>query len=254
MRAEAALAAFDPARGPLPWLAGLALAGLLATATLAAGPASLPGLCGSLGIAATANVALLAARLASPGALLFAWLLMLLAMMPVLLSQQVVHVWHCSFSARRRRALGLFALGYAAVWIAAGLVLIPGAVVLRIVAPDAGPVVALVLALAWSASPAAQAARNRCHRVYRLAPFGWAADRDCFAHGLRTATACTTACWPWMLVPMTVGQLHVGAMLAVTLVLLAERLAPPRPARWQRPPLFEVLARLRPAREAFARA
>src|SRR6187399_538367 len=111
MRAEAALAAFSP-RGPLPWLAGLALAGLLASATLAAGPASLPGLCGSLGLAATANIALLIARLASPGALLFAWLLMVLAMMPPLLAQQVIHVWHSSLAARRSRALALFALGY----------------------------------------------------------------------------------------------------------------------------------------------
>jgi hypothetical protein len=57
-----------------------------------------------------------------------------------------------------------------------------------------------------------------------------------------------------MLVPMTVSEFHLMAMLAVTLVLLAERLAPPGRPRWQRPPVFEVLARLLPVRAPFAQA
>jgi predicted metal-binding membrane protein len=253
MRAEAALAAFDPARGPLPWLAGLALAGMIASAALASGPMSLPGFCGSFGLSATLDTAFLVAQLSSPGALLLAWLLMLVAMMPPLLAQPVVHVWHSSLAARRPRALALFALGYASVWMAMAGVLIPGAIALRLAASDKAAVLALALALAWSCSPTAQAARNRCHRVYRLAPFGLAADRDCFGHGWRTGLVCAAACWPWMLVPMTVDGLHLGVMPAVTLILLAERIAPPRPPRWRWPPAFEILGRLLPAQKVFGK-
>jgi predicted metal-binding membrane protein len=253
MRAEAALAALHPARGPFPWLAGLALAGLLATAFLAEGPVSLPGICGSLSLAITLDAALLAARLLSPGALLFAWLLMLVAMMPPLLVQPVVHIWHSSLAARRSRALALFAFGYASVWVAAGGLLIPGAVMLRIAAPGGGAAVAVAIAIVWSCSPAAQAARNRCHRVYRLAPFGLVADRDCLGHGARTGLACAAACWPWMLVPMTIHSFHVGTMLVAALVLFAERLAPSRPPRWQWPPALEVLGGLLRAQKVFGK-
>jgi predicted metal-binding membrane protein len=167
-------------------------------------------------------------------------------MMPPLVAQPVSHVWQSSFRARRARAAALFGLSYAAMWVAAGLALVPAAIVLMAVLPGAPALLAaLLMVLLWSASPPAQAARNRCHRVRRIGAFGRAADLDCLAQGVVTGRDCIAACWPWMILPMTAGIMHVAAMLAVTLVLFAERLSPAGPVRWRIPPAWEAVAALR---------
>ena len=68
-------------------------------------------------------------------ALLAGWLAMLLAMMPPLLAQPVLHVWWSSLRPRRPWALFLFGSAYTAVWMGAGAVLIPAAMALRLTIP-----------------------------------------------------------------------------------------------------------------------
>ena len=230
--------------GPLPWLLAVAAAALVATALLHE-PSRLPDLCGAFDPAALAGAATLLVHVWTPGDIVLAWLLMLAAMMPPLLAQPVGHVWLSSFRTRRARSVGLFALGYAAVWLGAGAVLVPLAVLLRIGASEATAGSACIaLAFAWSSSPAAQVARNRCHRVRRISASGTAADRDCLAQGVTSGVACAAACWPWMLTPMAVGGLHLPVMAAITLLLFLERLAPPRCPVWQPPPSLGMLAAL----------
>jgi predicted metal-binding membrane protein len=92
---------------------------------------------------------------------------------------------------------------------------------------------ALVLALLWRVCPVRQVCLNRCHVLPRLSPFGLAADRDCLLFGARNGAWCVGACWALMVLPLVVDSLHLAAMLVVMLVMLNERLAPTRPARWR---------------------
>jgi predicted metal-binding membrane protein len=177
----------------------------------------------------------------SPIGLALSWLVMLLAMMPLSLARPILHLWVRSLARRRTRAIAAFLIAYFAVWMAAGPVLLAIAVVVRMAAKGSDVLaiaLALVLALLWRLCPIRQICLNRCHGLPRLSPFGLAADRDCLLFGLRTGAWCVGACWPLMVVPLVVDVMHLAAMLAVTLLLLNERLAPTRPVRW----------RLRPAR------
>lgn len=232
--------------GPLPWLLGFSAIGFLYTA-LVAEPASLPAICGSLARMDLGDLGVVLGPGWSAMALLAGWLAMLLAMMPPLLAQPVLHVWWSSLGPRRPWALFLFGSAYTAVWMGAGAVLIPAAMALRLTIPwAAAAVVALGLALTWSSSPAAQGARNRCHRMRRIAAFGRNADRECVQQGLLTGAACVAACWPWMLLPMMVDSIHAVAMAAVTVMLFVERLGPPALPAWRFPMAFEVIRSLRP--------
>jgi predicted metal-binding membrane protein len=170
-----------------------------------------------------------------PELLTLAWLLMLLAMMPPLLAQPMRHLWDRSLRRRRKRAVALFVAAYATVWMATGLVLLVAAILLRALA-GAGflPSLALAIAIAllWQATPAKQTCLNRCHRLPRLSAFGLAADLDCLRYGLVAARWCVATCWASMLVPLLADGIHVLLMAVVSVLLLAERQAPARPARW----------------------
>jgi predicted metal-binding membrane protein len=231
-----------------PGLILLALAGLAATALLGEG-ISVPGLCGTISAEAIAAGTMISLRMVPVESLALAWGLMVVAMMPPLLALPVGHVRHASAPARRVRALAVFAIGYGAAWMTVGLVLLPAAIAARTaLAGPAATAAAAGAALLWSASPAAQAVRNRCHRLYPVAGRGLAADRDCLRQGLATGIACAAACWPWMLVPMVVSGGHVAAMALVTALLFLERLSPAERPRWRMPPAVAVLAALRTPR------
>ncbi|WP_085583644.1 MULTISPECIES: DUF2182 domain-containing protein [unclassified Pseudomonas] len=161
------------------------------------------------------------------------WFLMLLAMMPPLLAMPLMHVWRSSLPRRRVRATVVFLLGYGALWMAAGPVLLALALLLQIAALKGALIVSLLIALLWSMSPWHRAALNRSHRRRRIGLFGWAADRDCLAFGVTHGAGCIASCWAWMLVPLVSGAWHLPVMLAAGVVLLAERLSPPGPARWR---------------------
>jgi predicted metal-binding membrane protein len=223
-------------------LAGLSAAGFLLAAT-SPSAAGLSAICGMAAFSDLPDLAVLWVAFASPRALALDWLVMVLAMMPLLTAQPVAHVWRCSLTARRLRAVAGFAAGYGACWVAAGLVLIPAAAAAgAILPPGARAPILLAAALVWSGWPRAQAARIRCHRLRRIGAFGLGAWRDCLWQGVTTGSACVATCWPWMLVPMAVGTGHVLVMLVVTLVLLAERMMPPVRARWRLPPALVAIA------------
>lgn len=228
--------------GSAPLLAGLSAAGFLVV--LAVPPsARVSAICGQVALTDLADPALLRILLWSPWGLALDWAVMVLAMMPLLVVQPVSYIRRCSFPSRRNRAVALFSAGYGVCWASAGLALVPAAVVIAAGLPQSlGAPAALAAALVWSASPLAQVARNRCHRLRRIGAFGTLADVDCLRQGVASGSACVAACWPWMIMPMLFETGHAAAMLTVTLLLLAERLVPAGTVRWRLPPALETLA------------
>jgi predicted metal-binding membrane protein len=199
----------------------LALPAFCSTGTLRAMPLSV-----SLDLALLLN---------SPGKLGAGWALMIAAMMSPLLIAPLRYVQERSFAKRRARAALLFAAGYMAVWMAAGLGLQSAALAARWAEP--APLVCLglaaAIALLWQVSPAKQWCLNRCHRQPHLAAFGAAADRDALGYGVANGAACVGTCWALMLLPLFLVQAHLLAMAAVTLFILAERLENPAPLAWR---------------------
>ena len=170
-----------------------------------------------------------------PSGLVPHWTLMLLAMMSPLVAKPLSYVWRRSLARRRLRALTAFLIAYLGVWVLAGIPLSLVAIGFRELAELRQgwlPPAAIAVALLWQLTPAKQTCLNRCHRLPRLSPFGVAADRDCLRYGSVTAFWCVGACWGLMLVPLVVDAWHLAIMAAVSTVLIAERQATPRPARW----------------------
>lgn len=167
--------------------------------------------------------------------LVLSWLAMLLAMMPLLLSQPVMHLWRRSLARRRGWAIAAFLAVYSLVWMLAGPVLLALAVMLRMVGQGSEALaitLAGLIALAWRTCPAQQICLNRCHVLPRLSPFSFAADRDCLGFGFRTGMWCVGACWPLMLLPLAADTLHLPLMAVVTLLALKDRVAPTRAPGW----------------------
>jgi predicted metal-binding membrane protein len=172
---------------------------------------------------------------ASPGALALGWALMLLAMMAPMLVPAIYQIRMGSFVRRRARTTALFVLGYGAVWMLAGGGLMAVELVARWRAPGSylpALVVALV-ALVWQASPGKQRCLNRCHRHEALPAFGWTADWGALRLGGKHGLWCVASCWATMLVPMLLPHGQFPAMLAVSLLMSAERLDPPRAPSWR---------------------
>ncbi len=164
----------------------------------------------------------------SPASLALSWALMLAAMMLPVVAGPLRHVRDRSFARRRGRAMLLFVLGYFAVWMAVGLVLQLVAVPMPLALG-----LAFAVAMAWQVSPAKQWCLNRCHRRPQLAAFGVAADRDAINFGLTHGASCAGACCALMLLMLLAGEGQLVAMIAVTLLVFAERLERPAPLAWR---------------------
>jgi predicted metal-binding membrane protein len=170
-----------------------------------------------------------------PGTLALGWALMLAAMMGPLIIAPLRHVRDRSFARRRARAIALFVAGYAAVWMAAGLVLTALAMTVRMFAAESlVPLgMASAVALVWQFSPLKQRCLNRGHAHPRLPAFGRAADIGALRFGLTHGVWCAGSCWALMLLPLLVARGHIVAMAAVTLWLSTERLQMPEAPRWR---------------------
>lgn len=185
------------------------------------------------GLQATSLSKLLAMN--PPMSLAAGWGLMLVAMMSPALILPIAHVRLRSFKRRRARATALFVAGYAAVWMAAGSVLLAGILAARGLAPDSYLPAAGVtlLAIVWQVSPVKQRCLNRCHAHTELAAFGVAADLGALRFGVSHGVWCAASCWALMLAPMLLPRGHVAAMAIVAVLTFSERLEHPRPPRWR---------------------
>ncbi|MDQ3800997.1 MAG: DUF2182 domain-containing protein [Acidobacteriota bacterium] len=167
--------------------------------------------------------------------LLAGWSLMLVAMMTPTLMTPIHHIRQRSFKRRRARAITLFALGYVAIWMAAGVVLLAAVLMLNLLLPQSYlPAIAVgVIAFVWQCSPVKQRCLNRNHNHRELAAFGFAADADALRFGAAHGVWCVGSCWALMLFPMLVSQGHFAAMALATYVMISERLEHPRPLGWR---------------------
>ncbi len=161
--------------------------------------------------------------------LIMGWAVMLVAMMSPTLITPFNHIFNCSFKRRRARSVTLFVFGYAAIWMAAGGVLIAATLMLKLLAPQSYlPAVGVgIIAIVWQCSPIKQRCLNRSHNHSALAAFGGAADRDALRFGITHGVWCVGSCWALMLLPMLLLQGHVAAMAVVTCLMISERLERP---------------------------
>ncbi len=222
----------------LPYLFALSGAAYLALILLPQGGA-IAELCGTLTVSDLGRLLLTAPWLVSPGQLAFDWGVMVVAMMTPLIAPLLSHARR-SVTAERRWAATIAFLGaYWAVWWASFLMIFPLAIALTTVTgDDAGFPAALLIAMIYSASPAAQRARNACHVRLRI---GAHVFQDSARQGFFTGLRCIAACWPWMLVPLTVVTGHTALMAVIAFYLFADRITPPAQPGWQIPPAFETL-------------
>lgn len=162
------------------------------------------------------------------------WALMLVAMMSPTLIPPIHHIIERSFKRRRARSVTLFVMGYATIWMAAGIVLIAVTLMLNQLMPQSylPAIVVGIIALVWQCSPVKQRCLNRGHHHGELAAFGSAADLAALRFGITHGVWCVGSCWALMLLPNLLPQGHVVAMIVVTFVMMSERLEPPRPLRW----------------------
>jgi predicted metal-binding membrane protein len=163
------------------------------------------------------------------------WALMLVAMMSPMLITPIHHIRERSFKRRRARAVTLFVIGYAAIWMAAGGVLIAVRLMLNLLVPQSylPSVMVGIIAFVWQCSPIKQRCLNRGHNHSELAAFGIAADLDALRFGVTHGVWCVGSCWALMLLPMLLSQGHFAGMAAVTFVMTSERLEQPRRLSWR---------------------
>lgn len=184
-----------------------------------------------------------------PASLAAGWALMLVAMMSPVLIQPVHHIRVRSFADRRARAIGLFIAAYAAIWIAVGAGLAAASLAAASLAAASlangwsasssylPAIVGLLIAFVWQCSPVKQRCLNRCHLHPELAAFGAAGDGDAIRFGATHGIWCAGSCWALMLFPMLLPMRlpggHLVAMAAVTVLIVSERLEPPRLPSWR---------------------
>lgn len=167
--------------------------------------------------------------------LTLSWTLMLVAMMSPTLISPINHVRERSFKFRRARSVTLFMIGYAAIWMAAGVALIAAMLVLNLLAPQSYlPAIGVgVIAFVWQCSPIKQRCLNRSHNHRKLAAFGIAADLHALRFGITHGVWCVGSCWALMLFVMLLREGHFLAMAAVTFLIISERLEQPKPLIWR---------------------
>jgi predicted metal-binding membrane protein len=175
--------------------------------------------------------------------LLAGWALMLVAMMSPTLIAPIRHIMVSSFKRRRARSVTFFVVGYAAIWMAAGVVLIAATLVLELLMPHSYlPVTAVaIIAVVWQCSPIKQRCLNRSHNHRALAAFGTAADLDALRFGITHGVWCVGSCWVLMLLTLLVPYAHFAVMAVVSFVMIAERLEQPQPLSWRLRPRGTLL-------------
>jgi predicted metal-binding membrane protein len=163
------------------------------------------------------------------------WLLMLAAMMAPVLIQPIQFIRSQGFARRRIRATLLFVMGYASIWMIAGMVMFSIAATARAI--GLSPVISVTAvvgtAIVWQCSPAKQICLNRCHVRPALAAFGRRADAGAILFGATYGGWCIQSCAAWMLVPLVVPGAHIAAMVAAAVLIFCERLDRPARPAWQ---------------------
>jgi predicted metal-binding membrane protein len=159
------------------------------------------------------------------------WTLMAVAMMLPTALPAVRHVAANSLRRRRPRAMATFAAVYALIWVAFGVLLLAASQAWAGLDRTAVAAAALALAAAWQLSAAKRRAVRDCHRPSPLPPTGRRATAGVVRFAVRNGTACVRSCWAMMLAMAVATTATTFWMVAITGLVLVEKLAPkPRQA------------------------
>jgi predicted metal-binding membrane protein len=153
------------------------------------------------------------------------WALMTTAMMVPSTLPTVRHVALNSLWWRRRRATVEFLVGFLAVWIAFGVLVLGPLANSKLTASGWVLGAALGMAAAWQLTPLKQRALRACHRPRPLRARGWRASLGTARFGGRDGAACVLSCWAMMLPAGLAGPTALLWMGGVTAVVAAEKLA-----------------------------
>jgi predicted metal-binding membrane protein len=172
-------------------------------------------------------------------AFLGAWTLMMAAMMlPAVSPVAALYARSIGRSSGGEPApggrLAQFALGYLAVWAGIGLPAFAVALAvdaLAVAAPGAvrwGVVAVLVALAAYQLTPLKQLCLRHCRSpLSQLLHYGsYSGPARDLRVGSHHGLYCAGCCWPLMLLLVAVGTMNLGAMLALTVVIAAEKLLP----------------------------
>ena len=195
------------------------------------GMAGMPGMSGMAGMSTSARSGAPSAHHATllsgaTIAVVTMWTLMAVAMMLPTALPAVRHVAANSLRRRRPRAMATFAAVYALVWVAFGVLVLavsPAWAGLDRTAVAAG---ALALAAAWQLSAPKRRALRDCHRPSPLPPTGRRATAGVIRFAARNGTACVRSCWAMMLAMAVAATATTFWMVAITGLVLVEKLAP----------------------------
>ena len=159
------------------------------------------------------------------------WALMVAAMMLPTALPAIRHVAANSLRRRRPRAMVTFAAVYLLIWIAFGVGILLVAPAWSGVDRTAVAAGALALAAGWQLSAPKRRALRDCHRPSPLPPTGRRATVGVVRFALRNGTACVRSCWAMMLAMAAAATATTFWMVAITGLVLVEKLAPrPRQA------------------------
>ncbi|HUH91720.1 MAG TPA: DUF2182 domain-containing protein [Casimicrobiaceae bacterium] len=174
------------------------------------------------------------------GLILTMWVVMMVAMMvptampAVLLYQRVVA--ERDTSTRAAALTAFFVAGYVLAWslfaVAATLVqwALHGAAVLSPAMRLTGPVIGgavLILAGVYQWTPLKHACLVRCRTPLAFLLNAWRGGRiGALAMGLRHGAYCTACCWLLMAILFVVGVMNLAWIVALTALVLAEKLLP----------------------------
>jgi predicted metal-binding membrane protein len=159
------------------------------------------------------------------------WALMVVAMMLPTALPAVRHVAVNSLRRRRPRAMATFAAVYTLVWVAFGALVLLAAPAWSGLDRTAVAAGALALAAAWQLSAPKRRALRDCHRPSPLPPTGRRATAGVVRFAMRNGTACVGSCWAMMLAMALAATAATFWMVAITGLVLIEKLAPkPRQA------------------------
>ena len=168
---------------------------------------------------------------------------MLTAMMSPTLIGPMRYIQLRGFVRRRARSITLFVIGYAALWMSVGCLLLGLQWFLEVIAPESylpGMVVFFVT-IAWQCSPIKQRCLNRSHAHVELAAFGLSADFSMLRFGIIHGLWCAGSCWAMMFTSMLLPRWHIFSMAMCAVLIGCERLERPQSPSWRPRGLGKVM-------------
>lgn len=166
--------------------------------------------CGQLSLLDLSDPNLLRAMFWSPWNILLGWAIMMVAMMTPLIAGRVAAMIAPKCLLPSTLNALSFLGGYFIVWTASGLIFLPiGFLIVISVSQPLSWISILGFAIIWTF-------------ICWTTPADTQPCKECpnFLSGIRAGWSSCLRCGPWMIVPMSLAELHLSAMVSVTVLLI----------------------------------